>query len=69
MLNEQTVPLHVTIRVSQKERLIVYARHSGALNLSEAVRELLDRVLPPLPGTYNPSTINDPSFPAEEVGK
>jgi hypothetical protein len=66
MLNEQTVPLNVTIRISQRERLVAYAKHSGALSISEAMRDLLDRVLPLLPADYSQQA---DSFPAEEVGK
>ncbi len=42
------VPISATIRADQRDRLVSFAKHSGAISISEALRELLDKVLPPL---------------------
>ncbi|MBM4461224.1 MAG: hypothetical protein FJ011_26290 [Chloroflexi bacterium] len=43
------VPISATIRADQRERLLSYTKRSGAISISEALRELLDKVLPPWP--------------------
>ena len=36
------VPISATIRADQRDRLVSFAKHSGAISLSEALRFILD---------------------------
>jgi hypothetical protein len=47
-ISVNVVPVSATIRSDQRDRLLSFAKHSGAISISEALRELLDRALPPL---------------------
>ena len=58
------VPISATIRADQRVRLLSYTKHYGAISISEALRELLDKALPPWPSDTQVSVAETQEQPA-----